>query len=75
MRFQVERAESFYRSSSPLEGKVRADSRPTLMAMTGIYHGILAKIAENPARVLQERVRLSTLAKLMIGWRAMRSKA
>ncbi|MGN6368668.1 MAG: phytoene/squalene synthase family protein [Phycisphaerae bacterium] len=75
MQFQIERAESFYRSSAPLESKVRPDSRPTLAAMTGIYHGILEKIAEDPARVLHERVRLTTLAKLMIGWRAVRSKA
>ena len=75
MRFQIERAEGFYRSSSPLESRIRPDSRPTLVAMTGIYHGILAKIAEDPARVLHKRVRLTTLAKLMIGWRAMRSKA
>jgi 15-cis-phytoene synthase len=75
MRFEIERAEEFYRSSAPLEAKVRADSRPTLVAMTGIYHGILERIAEDPARVMRGRVRLSTLAKVMIGWRAMRSKA
>ena len=75
MRFQIERAEGFYRSSSPLEAKVRADSQPTLVAMTGIYHGLLAKIAEDPTRVMRGRVRLSTLSKLMIGWRAMRSKS
>jgi len=74
MRFEIERAKSFYESSSPLEAKIRADSRPTLIAMTGIYHGILSKIAQDPGRVMRERVRLSTIGKLMIGWRAMRSK-
>jgi 15-cis-phytoene synthase len=74
LRFQVERAESFYQRSAPLEGKIRADSRPTLVAMTGIYHGILRKIADDPSRVMKERVRLSTLSKVMIGWRAMREK-
>jgi phytoene synthase len=74
LRFQVERAESFYARSAALEGKIRADSRPTLVAMTGIYHGILRKIAENPARVMTERVRLSTVSKVMIGWRAMRGR-
>jgi phytoene synthase len=75
LRFQVERAESFYQYSAALEQKIRADSRPTLVAMTGIYHGILLKIAENPGRVMKERVRLSTLTKLLIGWRAMRGRA
>lgn len=74
MKFQVERAESFYTRSAPLEGKVQMDSRPTLRAMTGIYHGLLRQIAEKPERVLKERVRLSTWAKLVIGWKAMRGK-
>ena len=74
MRFEIERAEGFYRSSSPLEERVSADSRPTLMAMTEIYHGLLQKIAQRPERVLHGRVRLSTTAKLMIGWRAMRNR-
>ena len=74
MRFQVERAESFYVRSAPLEGKVMLDSRPTLAAMTSIYHGLLEKIAARPTCVLTERVRLSTWAKLLIGWKAMRGK-
>jgi len=74
MRFEIERAEGFYRSSASLDEKVRADSRPTLVAMTGIYRGILQKIAEDPTRVMRGRVRLSTFNKLMIGWRAMRGK-
>jgi phytoene synthase len=74
MKFQVERAESFYGQSAPLESRVQMDSRPTLRAMTGIYHGLLAQIAEKPERVLTERVRLSTWAKLVIGWKAMRGK-
>jgi len=72
MAFQVERAEGFYARSSALEQRVQLDSRPTLRAMTAIYHGLLLKIAENPARVMTGRVRLSKWAKLMIGWRAMR---
>lgn len=74
MRFEAERAESFYEKSSVLERRVRADSRPTLLAMTGIYRGILEKIAAEPGRVMTERVRLSTWHKLRIGWRAMRGR-
>jgi phytoene synthase len=74
MGFQVERARSYYEKSMPLKLKVAADSRPTLVAMTGIYRGILEKIAVDPGQVLRKRVRLSTWSKLLIGWRAMRGK-
>ncbi len=74
MRFQITRAQSFYTSSSPLENQILPDSKPTLQAMTEIYHGLLRKIAQRPSRVLHERVRLSTFAKLRIGWHAMKSR-
>jgi phytoene synthase len=73
MRFEIDRAESYYRDSRGLEQQIERDSRPTLVAMTEIYHGLLRKIAEEPQRVLRERVSLSVLRKLQIGWRAMRS--
>jgi len=74
MRFQIDRAASLYEISSPLEERVARDSRPTLRAMTYIYRGILTKIAADPRRVLSERVSLSVLSKLRIGWRAVRAK-
>ena len=43
--------------------------------MTQIYQGLLDKIAEDPHRVLRERVSLSVLSKLRIGWRAVRRKS
>jgi phytoene synthase len=70
MRFQIERAQSFYETSSLLEARVSRECRPTLVAMTDIYRGILAKIAHDPERVLHERVSLSPFTKLRIGWRA-----
>ena len=73
MRFQIDRAERFYRSSAELENRIERDSRPTLRAMTDIYHGLLEKIAADPERVLSERVSLSVLSKLRIGWRAVRA--
>lgn len=72
MKFQIARAEEYYEKSAPLEQAIDEDSRPTLRAMTAIYHGILGKIKENPRRVLKERVSLSMWAKLRIGWRAIR---
>lgn len=74
MRRQIERAESYYESSAGLEAMVERDSRPTLVAMTEIYRGILKKIAAEPERTLRERVSLSALHKLRIGWRASRAR-
>ena len=70
MRQQIDRAESYYARSAPLESHIASDSRPTLVAMTQIYHRLLRKLAEEPQRVLRERVSLSIFTKLMIGWRA-----
>ena len=70
MRFQIARAEAFYERSVGLERQIAADSRPTLIAMTEIYRGLLKKVACQPERVLRERVSLSLFSKLRIGWRA-----
>ena len=74
MRFQIERAESYYDRSAALTDRIAPDSRPTLIAMTEIYRGLLDKIAAEPERVLHERVSLSLFRKLRIGWRATRSR-
>jgi phytoene synthase len=74
MRAQISRAESFYEKSSSLEERIDAESRPTLIAMTEIYRGLLRKISVDPQRVLRERVSLSLFSKLSIGWRATRGR-
>jgi phytoene synthase len=73
MRFQISRAEAFYEKSAGLEQRIGGDSRPTLIAMTEIYRGLLKKVAYQPERVLRERVSLSLFSKLRIGWRASRA--
>ena len=73
MRFQIARAEAFYEKSAGLERCISPDSRPTLVAMTEIYRGLLKKVACEPERVLRERVSLSLFSKLRIGWRATRA--
>jgi len=73
MRFQIARAEAFYEKSAGLEECIAPDSRPTLIAMTEIYRGLLKKVACEPERVLRERVSLSLFSKLRIGWRASRA--
>ena len=74
MRYQIERARGFYEKSAVLESRLEEDARPTLSAMTAIYRGILEKMARDPARALQRRVRLSGWAKMGIAWRAMRRR-
>lgn len=73
MRFQIARAEAYYDESAPLEARIERDCRPTLTAMTQIYRGLLRKVARDPQRVLRERVSLSLVSKLCIGWRAARA--
>ena len=73
MQFQIDRAEAFYEKSAGLEDCIAPDSRPTLIAMTEIYRGLLKKVAYEPERVLRERVSLSLFSKLRIGWRASRA--
>ena len=72
MQFQIARAYQYYEKSSPLEQFITRDSRPTMIAMTDIYRGLLKKVAYEPERVLRERVSLSIFSKLRIGWRAAR---
>jgi phytoene synthase len=74
MQGQIERARSFYERSAGLDALIDADSRPTLAAMTAIYSGILDRIAADPERVLRQRVSLSLVSKLRIGWQAARSR-
>jgi phytoene synthase len=73
VRRQIERIEHFYEKSALLESRIDPDSQPTMVAMTEIYRGLLAKIARDPQRVLRERVSLSLIHKLRIGWRATRA--
>jgi 15-cis-phytoene synthase len=75
MQQQIARASSYYRSSRALESRISADSRPTLTAMTQIYQGLLHKMEADPGRVLNQRVSLSTLAKIRIAWRATLSRS
>lgn len=74
MHEQIRRAEHYYEKSSALEDRIDRESRPTLIAMTEIYRGLLRKIKADPMRVLRERVSLSLFSKLSIGWRATRAK-
>ena len=67
VRSIVEIAETHYRESAPLDSMITGSCRPTLQAMTGIYHGLLRRIDRNPAAIAgTERVRLGSIRKLSI---------
>jgi 15-cis-phytoene synthase len=74
MQDQINRAQDFYNRSAPLDSLISPDCRPTLTAMTQIYHGILEKISDDPDRVLHQRVSLSAIEKFRIAWRAARAR-
>ncbi len=68
---QVQRTQSYYERSAPLDGLISRCGRPTLWAMTSIYGGLLSKIARSPRRIVgHRRLRLSSLRKGTIALRA-----
>ena len=71
MKQQIARAESFYRRSAGLDELISPSCRPTLWAMTQIYHSLLEKMNRAPATtILSRRLRLSALHKGTIALRA-----
>ena len=71
LRFEISRATDYFTRSQGLEDHISPDSRGSLWAMTAIYSGILRKISQNPAVVLDRRVRLGGLSKSLIALRAL----
>jgi phytoene synthase len=74
----IDRAQQAYTLSAPLDDMIDRACRPTLWAMTTIYHSLLEKIAHEPRCVVGEgRVRLSPIRKSMVAlqarWQAARS--
>jgi phytoene synthase len=70
MHAQIERAESYYQRSKPLESRIDPSCVKTLSTMTEIYHRLLKKIADDPVAVLHRRVSLSLWSKLWLAWKA-----
>ncbi len=69
---QIEQTAAFYRRSSGLDDLISAECRATSWAMTEIYRGLLNRIARDPSRIVKERVRLGSMRKMSIAWRAKR---
>ena len=69
---QIEHAAAFYRRSNGLDARISSECRATSWAMTEIYRGLLDRIAQDPRRIVKERVRLGSMRKMSIAWRAKR---
>lgn len=75
MRFQTNRARRYYVESRPLIDMVKPENRSSLWALIEIYRRLLGKIERSGHRVLDQRVRLTTLekagvaARAYLGWR------
>ena len=74
MRFQVERAESYYAKSAALMDEIESDARPCLATMRGVYHGLLDRIVRQNYDVWSHRARLSLPRKLGVVARAMMTR-
>jgi phytoene synthase len=66
MRFEVDRAKSYYRRAAELTPLVHPAGRATLAIMMKIYRGILDSIERNNYDVHSRRARISTTRKLGI---------
>jgi phytoene synthase len=60
------RARHYYELADPLPERIQPCSRPALLAMRGIYRGLLEKIDRLGAGVLKRRARLSLGEKLWV---------
>jgi phytoene synthase len=78
MRFQVERARSYYEAAAPLAGLLDPAGRAVFLVMLRTYRGLLEAIERRDYDVFSRRVRLSRWRKLWLaaqvlplrwGWR------
>ncbi len=67
LRFEAERAWTFYEEGSKLLGLIDADSRPALWGLVRTYSALLARIEARDFDVFSSRVRLSAAEKMYIG--------
>jgi phytoene synthase len=69
MEFQIERAENYYTQAFvALPAEDRKNQRPGLI-MAAIYRALLDEIKDDACQVMRQRVSLTPIRKLWIGWR------
>ena len=66
MRFEIQRAEQFYRAAERLWDWLEPDGRRIFGLMTATYRQLLEQIERRPADVLLRRVRLGSLTRLRL---------
>jgi phytoene synthase len=71
MRFEVERARSYYEAARPLAGMLRPAGRAVFLVMARTYRGLLDEIERRDYDVFSGRVRLSRWRKLWLALRAL----
>jgi 15-cis-phytoene synthase len=70
LRFEADRARTYYTESLPLLDLIHPRSRPSMWALVEIYSGLLERIERKNYDVFTKRVRLSALRKSWIVVRA-----
>ena len=70
MRFEAERAQRYYEASAPLVSMVAPQSRASLWALIEIYRRLLERIVASEFDVMERRIRVPTLEKIVILGRA-----
>jgi len=69
MEFQIERAENYYTQAfAVLPAEDRKNQRPGFI-MAAIYRALLEEIKDDACQVMRQRVSLTPIRKLWIGWR------
>jgi phytoene synthase len=71
--YQIQVAKSLYDKAYALLPASEYKPQRAALIMAAIYARLLAKIKQQPQRVLRERVRISALQKLWIAWRSARA--
>ncbi|ADV82662.1 phytoene/squalene synthase family protein [Terriglobus saanensis] len=66
MQLEIERARAYYQAADQLIPLLDRDSRAAMKVLASIYHGLLERVARDPAKVFVERVSVPTSVKLTI---------
>jgi phytoene synthase len=71
VRFEVGRAREWFRRGMPLVGLLDRRSAACVLAMTGIYRGLLDQIESSPEQARRQRVSLPTREKAWVAARSL----
>jgi phytoene synthase len=75
VRFEAERAQQWFQRGMPLVALLDRRSGACVLAMSGIYHRLLARIQADPQRALHRRASLSVAEKLAVALRSIAGRA